>query len=280
MADKLTYITLEEEQEEAISTKKNILKQLEAVGVQKGMVLLVQADTSKLGYIAGGLQTLIDALMDVVGFEGTILMPAFTMNLLDPSCHKKVIPRSYWDDVRNSALPYHKKLSAPYQCDPLVLQFLRNDGVTRSYHPLYSFAAWGKYAKLMCDKHPLHFGLSKESPLGKILEFNGYALLLGSTYEECVIFKVASYNKEKQPIRIMSAPIQNNQILQWKKILEIDFQYENRKGIGTVLEDRSIVNTSYIGNGKCCMFSTREAVKLAIAYDHLNRKDDDLDYVD
>lgn len=273
MAEKFTYITLEEEIEEAISTKENVVKQLDTIGIQKGMVLLVQADTSKLGIIAGGLQTIIDALMDAVGFEGTIVMPTFTLDLLDPSCQDNAIPRRFWKEVRASSNPYHKKLSAPYLCDPLVLQFLRNEGVTRSYHPLYSFAAWGKYAKLICDKHPLHFGLSKESPLGKILEFNGYALLLGCDYAKSVIFHVASYNGEKQPVRILSAPIQNNQNVQWKKMLEIDFQQEDRKFIGAVLEDRSIVNTSYIGNGKCCMFSAREAVKLAIAYDHLERKE-------
>ena len=73
----------------------------------------------------------------------------------------------------SSPMSFANGSSAPEKADALIYQFLRNEGVVRSYHPLYSFAAWGKYAKILCDKHPLHFGLNQDSPLGKVSEFNG-----------------------------------------------------------------------------------------------------------
>ena len=61
----------------------------------------------------------------------------------------------------------------------------------RSNHPAYSFLAWGKYAKLIVEKHPLHFGLSKDSPLSKIVDLNGFVLLAGMNYDKCEMFDLA-----------------------------------------------------------------------------------------
>ena len=44
MAEKFTYITLDEEPETVVSTKEDICAQLESLGIQRGMVILVQAD--------------------------------------------------------------------------------------------------------------------------------------------------------------------------------------------------------------------------------------------
>ena len=171
MAEQSAFTTLRKDNE-AVSSKQEILQQLETLGVQKGMVLLVQANVQRLGYIIGGSQALIEALMEAVGYDGTLVVPTFTPELMDPACCYNMVSREYWKDIRSFALPFDKKLTAP-ENDAFAMQFLRNEGVMRSYHPLYSFATWGKYAKVICNRHPLHFGLSKDSPLGKIVEFNG-----------------------------------------------------------------------------------------------------------
>lgn len=270
MAGKSAYTALNDMELSAISSKEEIRQQLETLGIQKGMVLLVHADTSRLGYLIGGEQVLIEALMDIVGYEGTIIMPTFTPQMADPSCQKHHVNRALWQDVRKHALPFDKKLTPPKKCDALVYQFLRNEGVTRSYHPLYSFAAWGKYAKLICDKHPLHFGLSKESPLGKVVEFNGGIVMLGCGYEECCLFQLARYQGEL-PIRMISAPIENNHKTVWKDMLELDYNTKYFSEIGEVLEERNLVKTSYIGNGRCRFFSARESVTLASAYFNIHK---------
>lgn len=266
MAEKFAYTTLDET-EQTFSTKEMLSQQLEKLGIQKGMVLFVQSDIRKLGNFAGGAQTLINALMDCVGFEGTLVIPTFTTHLADPACQKQRIAREFWGQARQDALPYHRKLSAPDWEDAFTLQFLRNEGVVRSYHPMYSFAAWGKYAKLICDKHPLHFGLGENSPLGKLLEFNGHVVLLGELYHECTLFKLAYYHKENQPIRIISAPIESNQAMIWKDMLELSFEDEVDETLGGFIESQGVVSTAYIGNGICHMFSARDAIKLAVQHD-------------
>lgn len=50
-----------------IYTKKDIKEMLSSLGISKGMVVLVQPDMQKLGFLAGGAQILIEALMEQVG---------------------------------------------------------------------------------------------------------------------------------------------------------------------------------------------------------------------
>ena len=122
----------------SVAAKADIIGMLESMGVQKGMLLFVQGDMRKLGYVCGGAQALIEAIMEVVSYEGTIVMPAFTEDLVDPSCMtKQSIERDSWYYVRSSSMPFDRKKSVEGLRDTLALQFMRNDGVVRSYHPLH-----------------------------------------------------------------------------------------------------------------------------------------------
>lgn len=255
---------------EDVSTKEDIKRQLEAIGIQKGMLLMIQGDIKNLGYICGGAQALLEAIMDCIGFEGTIVMPSFTPDVLDPACMKNLcIDKENWEYVRKESMPFDKKLSAPNKEDELVLQLLRNDGVVRSYHPNYSFVAWGKYAKIICDKHALHFGLSKDSPLGRIYELNGFVLMLGKDYKDCTMFHLAHYNGDTLPIKIVTAPIEKNNKLNWKDMLDLDLNDEGFDIIGEIMEERKIVRSMYIGTGQCRLYSSREAVNIATSYFNL-----------
>lgn len=188
----------EEKMRSPLLTKEELVKELRLLGLSRGMLLLVEADSDRLPYLVGGEQALVNALMEVVGYEGTIVCASFTPELLDPACIPECpFPYESWEEIRCNALPYQPKLSLPKYSDPFVRQFLRNDGIVRSYHPLYSFAAWGKYAKVICRRHPLHFGLNEESPLGRICDLNGYVLLLGTSFEKACIHALAQYRSRR-----------------------------------------------------------------------------------
>lgn len=256
---------------DSVNTKEDVCEILESMGIQKGMVILLQANIQELGYLVGGEQMLVEALMETVGYDGTIVVPSFTPQMSDPACHKRNVDRDSWEKIREHMLPFDRKLSVSKYCASFVQQFLRNEGVVRSYHPLYSFAAWGKYAKLICDKHPLHFGLNQDSPLGKIVEFNGYVLLLGCSYKENVMFQLARYHGEQLPIKIISAPIEINKKRIWKDMLDLEYNQKDFEDIGEAMEDRYIVKTTYLGGGLCRFFSAREAQTLATAYFHIHK---------
>lgn len=256
-----------------VLTKEDIKYQLQKMGIKKGMSVLVHADLDNIGYLSNGPQTVIDALIDAVGYDGTIVMPTFTLNMVDPCCRKDVhIDCESWEYIRDSMKPFDRRLSCSGS-DELVSQFLRNEAVARSYHPLYSFAAWGKYAKVICDRHPLHFSLSKESPLGRLFELNGFVLLLGCSYAECVMFHMARYDTGQLPIRIACCPVNINGKADWKDLLDLDFDNTGYDMVGKIMEEREIVKMCAMGEGLCRFFSGRQAVTLAKAYYNLKKKE-------
>lgn len=55
--------------------KEEIVQKLREVGLEKSDVVMAHTSLKRMGYICGGAQTVIEALMEVVGENGTIMMP-------------------------------------------------------------------------------------------------------------------------------------------------------------------------------------------------------------
>lgn len=55
--------------------KEEIVQKLREVGLEKSDAVMVHTFLKRMGYVCGGAQTVIEALMEVVGEDGTIMMP-------------------------------------------------------------------------------------------------------------------------------------------------------------------------------------------------------------
>lgn len=55
--------------------KEEIIQKLREVGLEKGDAVMVHTSLKRMGYVCGGVQTVVEALMEVVGENGTIVMP-------------------------------------------------------------------------------------------------------------------------------------------------------------------------------------------------------------
>lgn len=55
--------------------KEEIIQKLREVGLEKGDAVMVHTSLKRMGYVCGGTQTVIEALMEIVGENGTIMMP-------------------------------------------------------------------------------------------------------------------------------------------------------------------------------------------------------------
>lgn len=60
--------------------KAQLVEELKRVGLQEGMVLEVHSSLSSFGYIEGGAETVIEALIECVGETGSIFMPALALS--------------------------------------------------------------------------------------------------------------------------------------------------------------------------------------------------------
>ena len=62
----------------AIVRRDDIVRGLRALGLAPGDVVLVHSSLGSLGHVEGGADAVIDALLDTVGTEGTVLVPTLT----------------------------------------------------------------------------------------------------------------------------------------------------------------------------------------------------------
>ena len=64
--------------EKVVVTKEDIKKGLNAVGLKEGDVVFVHSSLSAFGYVIGGADTIIDALLETVGNSGTCASSAIS----------------------------------------------------------------------------------------------------------------------------------------------------------------------------------------------------------
>ena len=148
-------------------------------GIKKGDIVDVAADIRSLmltarkeHWIFDG-QHLIDALKDLVGHEGTLMLRVFNWDF----CHGEGF------DMRTS----------PSRVGSLGNFALKRDDFIRTKHPLYSWMVWGKYAQeLAAMNNKAAFG--KKSPWEFVYDNDGLLLNFGRT--EVTGFTYAHYIEE------------------------------------------------------------------------------------
>lgn len=246
-------------------SKDDLIAHFKDLGVRKGMLIYVQSKMEYYSYLCGGNRVLIEALQEVVGYEGTIVTNSFTLDNLDPlDCNAKQFEPYQIEVVREALPPFHKKLNV--SDNELANQMMLFDGVYRSNHPTRSFVAWGKYAKLICDRQPLHFALAKDSPLDKLSGLNGFVLLLGEKYDHADIFLHALHKSAIMPIKITHAPLERSGKRSFLAMLDYMQKPLHLEAIVEMMKQRQIINETYIGRARCRMFNAKEAVLLASGF--------------
>ncbi|WP_090394767.1 aminoglycoside N(3)-acetyltransferase [Pseudobutyrivibrio sp. C4] len=117
---------------------------------------MVHTALSKIGYVCGGAQAVIEALIEVVGEDGTIMMPAQSWKNLDPEDGVHwTVPEEYWQIIRDNWPAYDKRITPTNTMGAVAEAFRQWPGTLRSDHPARSVAAWGKHAEYLVNDHDL-----------------------------------------------------------------------------------------------------------------------------
>lgn len=146
-------------------TKSEIILKLTELGLKRGDNVIVHSSLKSFGYVVGGADTVIEALMELITVDGTILMPSFN--------HGGVYDEGEIFDIKTT----------PTSNGIIPDTFWRKGGVLRSMNPTHPFAAWGKNAERYVSNHHLVDSMGQGSPLGLLWEDGGYCLLLGVGYK-------------------------------------------------------------------------------------------------
>ena len=225
--------------------RAELVRQLLSLGVVPGDLLLVHTSFRAVGPIAGGPLTLIAALREVLGADGTLVMPSWSGN----------------DDE-----PFDPKTS-PASSDLGITadMFWRLPGVGRSDH-LQAFAAVGpKAAAILADPLPLPPHIP-ESPVGRVHEHGGKVLLIGVGHDANTTLHLAELMADV-PYRSPGYCT----VLEDGQPIRIDYGENNHCCVRFALADdwlrrEGLQRQGRLGNSEARLMRSRDLVRLALAH--------------
>ena len=177
-----------------LMTRDALAGEFRRLGVRPGMAVMMHASLSGLGYLPNGPYDVIDAVLDVVGPGGTMLMPAHSGQLTDPAdWQNPPVPAEWVGAIRAAMEPFDPERTPVRNRGLLAEYFLRMPGARRSCHPLNSVAAFGARADYFTANHPLDESEGIGSPCHKLYETGGHVLLLGVGLEACSALHAAEF---------------------------------------------------------------------------------------
>ena len=224
-------------------TKNEIVNALHSVDLTKGHTVMVHTALSKMGYVCGGAQTVIEALIEVVGEDGTIMMPTQSWKNLDPEDGVHwTVPEEYWQIIRDNWPAYDKRITPT------------------------NTMAWGKHAEYLVNDHDLSNIFGEGSPIGKLYELNGEVLLIGVGYDKNTSLHLADVRAD-YPGKHNS--IEHSAIMEsgkrvWKEYETLFVDGEDFDQIGEAFEQSNAVNKAMIGNAELRLMNQKRLVDFAV----------------
>jgi aminoglycoside 3-N-acetyltransferase len=150
-------------------TRTALVDDLRRLGLDIGQTVLVHSSLSRLGRVTGGADTVIDALLAVVGSSGTLLFPTLTGTEMDGPEHPPVV------DVRVT----------PCWTGRIPETARQRPDARRSLHPTHSVTALGADAASYASGHETgESPCDVRSPYHRLIRDNGWILLLGNVTQE------------------------------------------------------------------------------------------------
>uniref|UniRef100_A0AAU2A267 AAC(3) family N-acetyltransferase n=1 Tax=Streptomyces sp. NBC_00093 TaxID=2975649 RepID=A0AAU2A267_9ACTN len=216
---------------------RTLADDLETLGVRAGATLLVHASLRRVGT---GADTVLGALLDVLGPDGTLVVPAFTASNSDTSPAYRESTRGLTGhqilDYHASMPPFDPLRTPSHGMGQLAEAVRCRPGAVRSAHPQTSFAAVGSQAAELLAGHDEECHLGERSPLGRLYAAGAQVLLVGVGYEVCSTFHLAEYRVEDAPRREYRCVVLRHGERHWLSYTDVDLDDSDFGALGAAFE--------------------------------------------
>ena len=113
-------------------TSNQIKNGFSSIGLKPGGILVLQSSYKGCGGVENGMEGLIDSLIEFLGPEGTLIMPAYNFQS--------------WTEQH-----YFDPLETASTVGTITEIFRQRKDVKRTKHPVHSLSVWGKHANSLTN---------------------------------------------------------------------------------------------------------------------------------
>jgi aminoglycoside 3-N-acetyltransferase len=259
----MMYLKRRNKDMKPIIDKDRLVEDLFHLGVIKGTEVLVHSSLSSIGYVTGGAETVIEALLQAVDPKvGTVLVPTLTGTKHDNAANP----------------PFFDQRLSPCWTGSIPEVFRHRSDAHRSLNPTHSVAAIGASAVSLTTGHEdcwttCGFG----SPFYRLSRRGGKILLLGVTLDSNTLFHTAEeiadlpYHLQDQPASCQMIDEKGNQ----HSRLTLLHDWGTPRQFGIAQDDflaEGIMQVGWIGDAKCFLIDAQQMLDYTVNMLHINPK--------
>ena len=231
-------------------TRQDVASAMRALGIVPGDILLVHSSYKSLGAIDGGADTVIGGMEDVLGKEGTLVMPTLCQG-----------------DLERAYASWY--LDKPSDVGYLTEYFRKQPYVYRSNHATHSVAARGKYAYDLTFEHSAYgphycpfgeYAFADSSPWAKMYQMDAKILFIGCGARYNTMKHMVEGRFVEEMLEPVSDPVIRDGLMRRLRHLGIDegiYMFYNGADMCAALEEEGLVQKTTCGEAELICFPAK-----------------------
>jgi aminoglycoside 3-N-acetyltransferase len=235
-------------------TQEQIENGLRNLGLSTGDAVEVHSSLSSLGNVIGGADTVIDALMNIVSKNGSIIMSAYPTSKPLPLSEEEKM-----QGIHAKVEIYDENYDGPTGMGIIVDKFKKRQGIIIG-KGIHRVCAWGNNA----DLHSQGYNY--------LIEIGGKVLLIGVGIHRCSSMHQAEKNGLPEEVKKYFT-VPENIRNKYPSNYFIDYGDTPENGWDKIMllaEQRGLIKKEKIGSAVCMLFRARDVVGI---YETLLRTD-------
>ena len=240
--------------------RADLVDGFQRLGIEPRATVLVHSAMRTLGYVEGGGDAVVDALLAVIGPDGTLVVPTFTF------AHEA------------TEQPVIDPAADPSEMGTITEALRARPEARRSTAYRHSVAAIGAHAEVITAVDPTLSPFDLRSAFGVMLALDTQVVLLGMTYSSSTSHHLAEFICQvpyrqiiMRDVRVRGADgtLTPARMTDYQPISEGGSYYGSRgpdfSRLGRMLEERGAAGRQFIGNAAVRRYGMRDLFDLARA---------------
>jgi aminoglycoside 3-N-acetyltransferase len=260
-------------------TRSRLARDLKNLGLRPGGVAMVHCRMSALGWVVGGAETVVRALLDAAGPGGTLM--AYTGWQDEPPDDLDALDEEAKRIYLEEHPAYDPRVALSRRDHGRVPEALRTwPGACHSGHPEAGVAAVGSLAEVLTAEHPYDDAYGAGTPYARLIELGSQVAVLGAPLDTVTLVHHAEAVAEVPGKRRVSygSPVMVGGERVWRTFSDIDtadgaLPYERVLGEEPYIEHitRSALaagagRSGPVGEATAHLFDARRLVEHAVGW--------------